>query len=1076
LRSTGNWDETRLWKELLSRGEAAAPERRLVERVLPETQRILRAAGTAPTDFTLHDADHSFRVAERIAALWPELGQGAAVNVVLALLAAYIHDIGMTPAVGLIQPLFLWLCTGDSEGLGHPARQDLQNWLDGHAEGVEPPLAPRMGAADGLREAESLIADYARARHNEWSAAWIAASLDDDWWYPGWKDDLRTLCMSHHEGYERLRSTAFDPRLTAGQWLHLRHCASLLRVADILEFDPERTPRVLFSHRDVRASSAIYWAKDHYLSFSLESDGGVVIAARPNQAVLHKAILETIAAVDAELQLCRRLDDETHFETAPNSTAHLPHRWPWEAAVRADVQPREGSYVYVEGTFRPDPHRVLALLGGMALYQDRWAALRELLQNAADAVRERLACQRLELDDPLDSVEVDALRTGHQIVIEVECDEEGTWLRCQDTGVGMDQVRLTGRFLLGGGNGGSGIRSLERRCEEAGFRLERSAKFGIGALSYFLLARRMVLHSRAEFSPSITFAIDGIEDFGELRSSSRSAVGTEVRLLLHDDVAAEIAGEPGRIRDLVATLVRHMPCRLQVQGRPLDDEPIGDGHWYAGPPLEGGLPLSVQPLRRGSLTRRTAAGGPMLTSEFADAASAAGMDIPEQHQSFRGSDEFAEELAVDLPGFRAVTTEASEGADWRPVEIKTGVAEVRETPDKHLPHEARASLSWHIEEGELPGALGIWRIAVPVWRLNDGLTLAWPSGPEPTFLVPRGRAAHSWAGFAVGVVSARDVRPSLGDAILGRIDSPAVVNLDWSSPAAGELSVDRTRLTLSQRGDETIAWVRSRLKKILADLGRQAGNGTYAALHRVLLGLEDIEARGSWIVRRGRDASWRPVTTPAISRHVLPTRTRGVRLGGKPVTILEATTVASDDSLRWPGQVDAVRAVVRDGVVESIFPLIIGDPPSHPELAVLELPTEWRSVLGVALGASTYFNRDHPLVREVGSDAWEQAGAWLDARAGARAIAGPPRGVAAALLIRMFAKDINEFTRIHEPVLRGMWQVAGLGSDAELLWIAEGEPRSLRVVTPGGAVERRGLATLPLPSVTLELRRATRPS
>jgi hypothetical protein len=64
-----------------------------------------------------------------------------------------------------------------------------------------------------------------------------------------------------HEGYTELLKESFDPRPAGryGEVVHLRYLACVLRVADILDVDPERTPPVLFHYRDIASKSVIYW-------------------------------------------------------------------------------------------------------------------------------------------------------------------------------------------------------------------------------------------------------------------------------------------------------------------------------------------------------------------------------------------------------------------------------------------------------------------------------------------------------------------------------------------------------------------------------------------------------------------------------------------------------------------------------------------------------------------------------------------------------------------------------------------------------------------------------------------------
>jgi len=67
-----SWESTQLWRRTVD-AEAKGPRGKQVtlalQQTMPVVERVLASGGTMPLDFTLHDADHSFRVAERMADL-----------------------------------------------------------------------------------------------------------------------------------------------------------------------------------------------------------------------------------------------------------------------------------------------------------------------------------------------------------------------------------------------------------------------------------------------------------------------------------------------------------------------------------------------------------------------------------------------------------------------------------------------------------------------------------------------------------------------------------------------------------------------------------------------------------------------------------------------------------------------------------------------------------------------------------------------------------------------------------------------------------------------------------------------
>ena len=385
---------------------------------MPTISTVLRHAGTAPPDFTLHDDEHSLRVAERMVDLIPDDSFQALTGYELALmlLAAYLHDIGLSPDRGLVTAHYTYVLTGDDTRLSADDSRLFRGWLDQYGRGVVPPLLDTTASHVALSRASQVVATYCRARHADWSVRWIDTNLTglSMGAYAAWLTDLRALCLSHNEGRAALLEPGLNPRLVAPQTVvNLRYLACALRVADVIDVDPERTPSVVFRQRDVSPASAIYWHKDHEIVLDVQGDT-ITLTARPPSAPLHRAVVLTADQIDTELGLCRDLADRGSFGNCPGYGA-LPHKWPSPATCFRDIAPRDDAYVYIDGDFRPDTDRILALLGGVALYGTPLAALRELLQNASDAIAEQSARVRLEWDDPNDPDRVSAARTLNRI-------------------------------------------------------------------------------------------------------------------------------------------------------------------------------------------------------------------------------------------------------------------------------------------------------------------------------------------------------------------------------------------------------------------------------------------------------------------------------------------------------------------------------------------------------------------------------------------------------------------------------------------------------------------------------------
>jgi len=200
----------------------------------------------------------------------------------------------------------------------------------------------------------------------------------------------------------------------------------------------------------------------------------------------------------------------------------------------------------IDGAFRPNTKRLLDLLGGSSLYRSPYAAIRELLQNALDAVREQIAREMLDANE---TGTASALRRGqhHLVRFTLEAKSGGTaWLHCSDTGSGMSREIIENSLLVSGKSVNRSYLALKIDCEDMGVPLERTGRFGIGVLSLSMLSHHWIFRTRrsalcGDDPHGWEFETRGVGSFGELRPYSGREHGTTVSLELqnNDSIASE---------------------------------------------------------------------------------------------------------------------------------------------------------------------------------------------------------------------------------------------------------------------------------------------------------------------------------------------------------------------------------------------------------------------------------------------------------------------------------------------------------------------------------------------------------
>lgn len=207
--------------------------------------------------------------------------------------------------------------------------------------------------------------------------------------------------------------------------------------------------------------------------------------------------------------------------------------------------------------FRLDEERIQELLMGENLYRDRSLAIRELYQNALDACRYRRARERERNGRDTYIGEI-TFTQGY------DKDERRYYLECVDNGIGMDETVLADVFSRAGVRFTDLPRFQEEheQWERHGITVHPNSRFGIGVLSYFMLADEIRVTTRPDGrNEELTVLITGPGHYFKVsRTSSSGHVGTKVRLYLRDgDKAPSCVRELRRLLGLAEfhTVARH---------------------------------------------------------------------------------------------------------------------------------------------------------------------------------------------------------------------------------------------------------------------------------------------------------------------------------------------------------------------------------------------------------------------------------------------------------------------------------------------------------------------------------------
>ncbi|UOK56158.1 hypothetical protein MGI18_14065 [Bacillus sp. OVS6] len=207
------------------------------------------------------------------------------------------------------------------------------------------------------------------------------------------EDQVALICQSHTEDIDWLDEN-LDYYGKKGEYTYnSQFCAIILRLADILDFDSQRTPPKLFESISPTGNSNAEWVQH----FSIENidkikpiDNGyklIELHGRCSNAIIHRKILSYIDWINEEIDnantLSQKFSDQYRLLLHPKVYNFI----------------RSEGYTIADMKFKVNYDQITKLLMGEQLYGDKKYGLRELIQNAVDAckLKKKLSIRVLNL-------------------------------------------------------------------------------------------------------------------------------------------------------------------------------------------------------------------------------------------------------------------------------------------------------------------------------------------------------------------------------------------------------------------------------------------------------------------------------------------------------------------------------------------------------------------------------------------------------------------------------------------------------------------------------------------------------
>lgn len=419
-------------------------------------------------NYTMHDMNHSLRVASYIEQLAFGIDKDAenkiknfnALELSMMLLSSILHDIGMTIR-----------------------EKDRDLIKSEKIDKVSKSFSFKGVLKVNNNNEEEAIKEIIRRLH----ASRVYDFLDEDLGGTtirnklvingniSYADDIAEICSLHGEEHASLINITTER--TKGEFTYNpRYIAAMLRIADLLDIDKQRTPMLWYNIINVDGFSKEEWEKHFIIENTIklkkyiDNKMQIYFDGRSSNAKIHRKYLKYIDELKKEIE---NTDELLNTKTAKD-------QYRFNVCSRIDDRVKTEGFTYSDLRLNLDYSSITNLLMGKNIYGNNKLGLRELIQNSIDA------CELMkESNNGISKY----LSVKPEIYVLVN--KKDNYVKIKDSGIGMTLDVIKKHFLNVGKSYYKSNDFLYKNCEYTPI-----GQYGIGFLACFLLSDNVTVRTK----------------------------------------------------------------------------------------------------------------------------------------------------------------------------------------------------------------------------------------------------------------------------------------------------------------------------------------------------------------------------------------------------------------------------------------------------------------------------------------------------------------------------------------------------------------------------------------------------
>ena len=403
-------------------------------------------------EYTLHNIQHSIRVMEYMSEIITDIDSFNDFELALMLLSALLHDLGMA--------------LGESEI--NEIRKD-------HFFSKKDIKFNAFVKIYG----DNAIQEIVRRNH-----AHISSKIISEIQYKNhfilsephglsYIEDIKLLCESHTKDQLWISNSLSTQNIKGQYEYNLRFIAYVIRIADLLDIDQNRTPFELYKLINPKGVGDEEW-RQHFIVTNTKKIKlnpkteykDIVFYGKSEDIKIHRKLMSYINWINDELKVFNDFNEQLNDDKLKCKLSNQ---------VVTNIETI--GFTVPDYLLSLDFKSITELLMGENIYGDRKLGLREIIQNSIDA-----CLVRKEIEDQ---------NSGYQPTITIIINNEKNCFTISDNGIGMSEEIIKNFFL---NIGRSFYKSDVFKLNDYAYKPIGS--FGIGFLACFMLSEDVTMQTR----------------------------------------------------------------------------------------------------------------------------------------------------------------------------------------------------------------------------------------------------------------------------------------------------------------------------------------------------------------------------------------------------------------------------------------------------------------------------------------------------------------------------------------------------------------------------------------------------